>query len=116
MTLSVQPTESSTRSRLRFNSLVSFQRESIRSAMGMNSVPSGVSSICLNPLLRVMSAKSSSFSSTLSRWLMVGWERNRVSAVLEMLFVLTMVKNISTSVRSIEGYLLKYLFFLYYKR
>ena len=81
------------------------------SAMGMKSFPSAVSSICLNPLLRTISGKFSSFSSAFSRWLMVGWERNRASAVLEMLLVWTMVKNISTSVRSITRLLSLHIFY-----
>ena len=71
--------------------------------MGMKSAPAGVSSICLKPLLRRIREQFSSFSNSFSRWLTVGWDRNSASAVLEMLFVLTMERNISISVKSIQS-------------
>ena len=95
--LSVHPMVSSRESWLRCSSMVSFQRDIQRSARMIKSVPLAVSSTCLWPFWRITRGKPSSFSREVSRWLTVGCERKRRSAVRVMLFVLTMVRNVSIS-------------------
>ena len=97
--LSVQPMVIGICSSDRLSVWVSFHNASSRSAMGIKSAPFGVRSTCLSPFFRTISGKLSSSSSDLSRWLTVGCERNRRSAVLVMLPVETMVRKVSISAR-----------------
>ena len=72
-----------------------------RSARMIKSVPLAVSSTCLWPFFRMTRGKFSSVSREVRRWLTVGWDRNRRSAVFVILLVLTIARNVSISERFI---------------